>query len=202
MNAISVREPVGRSRGHTPRLSLGRSAAVMAAVAVILMALLTSIAPASDAPVAATAFQQTSAAAVSSMAAPESPAPVPLAMAPAAPLSSPAAEVTVVSLRIVEAQPIPVTVGELYQALARSPWPRELWPQVVRIAQCEARLGTGVDGAAEGDGGRALGVLQIRVDAHRELARDFDLLTIDGALGAAWVVYQRADRSFAPWSCA
>jgi hypothetical protein len=102
----------------------------------------------------------------------------------------------------VQPRPVPLTVGELYQALARSPWPRDLWPEVVRIARCESKLGTGMDSVAEGDSGRALGVLQIRVDAHRDLARDFDLLTIDGALGAAWVLYQRSGRSFAPWSCA
>jgi hypothetical protein len=113
----------------------------------------------------------------------------------------PSPEAAVIALRIVQQQPIPVTVGELYQALARSAWPREFWPQVVGIAQCEARWGSGVDAAAEGDSGRALGALQIRVDAHRELARQFDLLTIDGALGAAWVVFQRSGYSFAPWSC-
>jgi hypothetical protein len=109
---------------------------------------------------------------------------------------------SMIALRLVEPNPIPVTAGELYQALARSPWPRELWPQVVRIASCEARYGSAIDSVAEGDGGRALGVLQIRVDAHRELARDFDLLTIDGALGAAWMLFQRSGYSFAPWSCA
>jgi hypothetical protein len=111
-------------------------------------------------------------------------------------------EVPVIALRIVQADPLPVTVGELYQALARSPWPQSLWTEVVRIAQCESRYGSGMDGAAEGDSGRALGVLQIRVDAHRELAQRYDLLTIDGSLAAAWEVYQRAGSSFAPWSCA
>ncbi len=112
------------------------------------------------------------------------------------------AETTMVSLRIVQPTPVHVTVGELYQALARSPWPSSLWSEVVRISRCEAVLGSGVDAHAEGDGGRALGVLQIRVDAHPDLARQYNLLTVDGALDAAWIVYQRAGNSFRPWSCA
>jgi hypothetical protein len=127
---------------------------------------------------------------------PEAP---PVEAAPVVPRDT---EVVSVALQVVQPRPVPLTVGELYQALARSPWPRDLWPEVVRIARCESKLGTGMDSVAEGDSGRALGVLQIRVDAHRDLARDFDLLTIDGALGAAWVLYQRSGRSFAPWSCA
>jgi hypothetical protein len=124
------------------------------------------------------------------------------AVTPVEVVPEPSPEAAIIALRIVQQQPIPVTLGELYQALARSAWPRELWPQVVRIAQCEAQWGSGVNASAEGDSGRALGVLQIRVDAHRELAQQFDLLTVDGALGAAWVVFQRSGYSFAPWSCA
>ncbi len=111
------------------------------------------------------------------------------------------AEVVVVGLRLVEARQVPITVGELYQGLSRSPWPSSLWPEVVRIARCEAYNPVGVNARAEGDSGRALGLLQIRVDAHPDLARDYDLLTVDGALAAAWVVYTRAGRSFTPWSC-
>jgi hypothetical protein len=133
-------------------------------------------------------------------AAPTEVAPEPPAPAVAAPEPEP--EVLSAALQIVEPRPIPVTTGELYQALARSAWPRELWPEVVRIASCESRHGSGVNSAAEGDSGRALGLLQIRVDAHRDLARQFDLLTVDGALGAAWVLYQRSGHSFHPWSCA
>jgi hypothetical protein len=195
-------QAVRADRRVLPRMSLGTLAAGLGSLAVILMALLTSVAPSrSDAPVTVRAVAEvvptaedhvaTATAAVGDASTP-----------PARAAAPPEGDVRVVALRIVEPQPIPVTVGELYQALARSPWPRELWPQVVRIAQCESRWGSGLDSAAEGDGGRALGVLQIRVDAHRELARDFNLLTIDGALGAAWVVYQRSGRSFEPWSCA
>jgi hypothetical protein len=146
---------------------------------------------------AALAAQATDALLASAVQADPTPAVAAVEVAP-----EPPPEAAILALRIVQQQPIPVTMGELYQALARSPWPRELWPQVARIAQCEAQWGSGVDAAAEGDSGRALGVLQIRVDAHRELARQFDLLTIDGALGAAWVVFQRSGYSFAPWSCA
>ncbi len=113
----------------------------------------------------------------------------------------PSTEVVVTGLRLVEARLVPITVGELYQGLSRSPWPSSLWPEVVRIARCEAYNPVGVNARAEGDSGRALGLLQIRVDAHPDLARDYDLLTVDGALAAAWVVYTRAGRSFTPWSC-
>ena len=210
---MTLRQQAARAdrqdRRLSPRMSLGTLAAGLGVLAVVLMALLTSAAP-SDAPVSVRTA--TEAAPVTEEHAGTTPPAAGQAVSASAPPShataqaavSPAVEANarVVALRIVEPEPIPVTVGELYQALARSPWPRELWPQVVRIAQCESRWGSGVDSAAEGDGGRALGVLQIRVDAHRELARDFDLLTLDGALGAAWVVYQRSGRSFSPWSCA
>ncbi len=115
--------------------------------------------------------------------------------------AAPPTEVVVTGLRLVEARQVPITVGELYQGLSRSPWPSSLWPEVVRIARCEAYNPAGVNARAEGDSGRALGLLQIRVDAHPDLARDYDLLTVDGALAAAWVVYTRAGRSFTPWSC-
>lgn len=110
-------------------------------------------------------------------------------------------EVRAVALSIVQPTPLKLTTGELYQALARSPWPKELWTEVVRIASCESKYGTAMDYRAEGDGGRALGVLQVRVDAHPDLARDYDLFTVDGALTASWVIYQRAGYSFRPWSC-
>lgn len=110
-------------------------------------------------------------------------------------------EVVAVALSIVKPKPITLTTGELYQALARSPWPKELWSEVVRIASCESKYGAVMDYRAEGDSGRALGVLQVRVDAHPDLARDYDLFTVEGALAASWVIYQRAGYSFRPWSC-
>ena len=110
-------------------------------------------------------------------------------------------ETAVVALRMVEPVPVEITTGQFYLALARSPWPRALWPELVRIARCEAPLGEGVDAAAEGDGGRALGALQVRADVHTDLARDYDLLSVDGVLAAAWAVYVRAGGNFRPWSC-
>lgn len=107
-----------------------------------------------------------------------------------------------IQLRVVPAVPLEVSFGDLYEALARSPWPRQLWPDVVRIARCEAGRGSGVDVVAEGDGGRSLGALQINVTAHRDLVQQYDVRTLDGALVAAWLVYLRAGQSFGPWSCA
>ena len=115
--------------------------------------------------------------------------------------TSPDGEIRALALSIVQPTPLKVTTGELYQALARSPWPKELWSEVVRIASCESKYGAAMDYRAEGDGGRALGVLQVRVDVHPDLARDYDLFTVDGALTASWVIYQRAGYSFRPWSC-
>ncbi len=149
---------------------------------------------------------------VGAAAAPESPIDANMGMptstmAAAAVTSAPASstpgdvETRSLALSIVQPTPIKLTTGELYQALARSPWPKELWSEVVRIASCESKYGSAMDYRAEGDGGRALGVLQVRVDVHPDLARDYDLFSVDGALAASWVIYQRAGYSFRPWSC-
>jgi len=82
-------------------------------------------------------------------------------------------------------------------ALVRSQWPPELWPRVVEIARCESQH----DNLAIGDGGLALGLMQVRIDAHPDLAATHDLWSYDGSLAASWIIYLRAGRSFAPWSC-
>lgn len=83
-------------------------------------------------------------------------------------------------------------------ALARSPWPPELWPAVVEIARCESQH----DKRAVGDQGRSLGLMQVHISAHPDLAASHNLLDEDGNLDAAWVIYVRAGYSFRPWSCA
>lgn len=89
-------------------------------------------------------------------------------------------------------------VQAIYDALARSSWPAYLWDKVVDIARCESTYNPG----EVGDSGRALGLLQIRSDWHPDIVADYNVLTIDGALAGAWLVYTRAGNSFAPWSCA
>lgn len=121
-----------------------------------------------------------------------------MAATPAA-TPEPAPQVLIVSapMRLVSPQPIPITVGELYQSLARSDWPAYLWDDLEAIARCESTLNLN----AEGDGGRAIGLLQIRVDAHREKSVRYDLRALDDQLAAAWLVYVEAS-GFRPWSCA
>lgn len=85
----------------------------------------------------------------------------------------------------------------LNEALLRSPWPPYLWPQLIAVARCES----GLNPLAVGDHGRALGLMQVRVDYNPGLAARYDLFTYDGALAAAWELYVERG-SFAAWSCA
>ena len=90
-----------------------------------------------------------------------------------------------------------LTEGQLFAALYRSPWPQRYWSQLVAIARCESSL----DAAALGDGGLAVGLLQLRQDAHAPLARVLDFADVEDALVAAYVVFLEA-RGFTPWACA
>jgi hypothetical protein len=103
----------------------------------------------------------------------------------------------------------PLAIADLRALLARSSWPPETHAAVERISLCEAGLDTdgdlvkdAVDPLAAGDGGRAMGVLQLRRDVHRDLAASYDLLDAAQNLEAGYVVYQRAGRALWPWSCA
>lgn len=82
-------------------------------------------------------------------------------------------------------------------ALTRSSWPAHLHHDLEVIAACESRL----DALQIGDGGRAFGWLQIRVDYHAELAARYELLDGPQNLEAGWAVYRAAGGSFWPWSC-
>jgi hypothetical protein len=89
------------------------------------------------------------------------------------------------------------TESWLLSLLSGSLWPEYLWDEVIAIAECESRFRPW----AVGDEGLALGLLQIRVDAHPALARSFDLLNANDNLAAGFVVYLAAGKSFDPWSC-
>lgn len=94
-----------------------------------------------------------------------------------------------------EAPLLPDTLAEL---LAESPWPESEWATVAAIAGCESSH----DPSAVGDGGLALGLMQIRVDYHPGKAARYDLLDPSDNLEASWEVYVQAGYSYWPWSCA
>jgi hypothetical protein len=81
--------------------------------------------------------------------------------------------------------------------LEGSPWPAYLHDEVLALIECESRYRPW----AVGDEGLALGLLQIRVDAHPALANNFELLNGNENLVAGWIVYLASDRSFEPWAC-
>lgn len=81
--------------------------------------------------------------------------------------------------------------------LEASPWPDYLHDEVLALIECESRYRPW----AVGDEGLALGLLQIRVDAHPALANNFELLNGNENLVAGWIVYLASDRSFEPWAC-
>lgn len=128
------------------------------------------------------------------------PTPVTVASTVATPVATPVAAVV---------QPLTASgrVQAIYAALARSSWPSYLWDKVVEIAGCESSY----DPNEIGDSGRALGLLQIRSDAHPDLVANYAVMTLAGNLEAAWLVYLRKGAmlglppgvgSFTPWSCA
>ena len=71
------------------------------------------------------------------------------------------------------------------EALAESPWSGT--PAVRSVAWCESEL----QSDAVGDQGRARGYLQVRRDAHPDLAARFDLDSPSGNLAAGWIVFVR-----------
>ena len=70
-------------------------------------------------------------------------------------------------------------------AVAESPWAG--MPEVVEVVACESRH----ESDAVGDQGRAIGLLQVRTDAHPDLARRYDLFDPAQNLRAGWEIYQR-----------
>lgn len=88
----------------------------------------------------------------------------------------------------------PLALADL---LSESPWPESEWPTVEAIAFCESRL----QADAVGDGGLALGLMQIRTDVHPRKAARYDLLDPSDNLSAAYEVWEQAGRSYWPWSC-
>jgi len=122
---------------------------------------------------------------------------------PVAVLPAMAVGIVTATVTVIDEGPVSVTIPALYEALRESAWPGALHPDVVRIALCESSMQDGtlrMNPRAIGDQGRAWGLLQIRRDAHPEIAARHDLLSVDGALAAGWEVYGAAE-SFQPWSC-
>lgn len=98
------------------------------------------------------------------------------------------------------------TLADLEAALARSRWPAELWPRVISVAGCESGTDTNRDGYKDifdthaiGSGGTTYGVMQVH-RGHR-FAVPLDLFALDDNLEAAYIVWERAGGSFAPWGC-
>jgi hypothetical protein len=99
------------------------------------------------------------------------------------------------------AAPAPTITDRVMAAFPESP------EFAVRVARCESSLRPD----AVGDSGDSLGLMQINWRAHSRtmtaagIGRD-DLLTVDGNLRAARIVYDEAVRAgrwgWAPWSCA
>ena len=97
----------------------------------------------------------------------------------------------------------------LIELLGRTPWPVNLWPDVLALVACEAPAAEGADAAAVGDEylmpltGPSLGLTQINVAAWPQYARSYDLLDAHENLLAAWSIYVEVGRQFSPtWSCA
>ena len=94
----------------------------------------------------------------------------------------------------------PPAPDTLEAALARSPWPPYLWPQLIAVARCESSLNP----LAVGDHGRALGLMQVRVDAHLDrihklLYTPEQLLELGPNLEVAYDIYKES--GWKPWSC-
>ena len=92
----------------------------------------------------------------------------------------------------------------LIALLGRTPWPVNLWPDVLALVDCES----GGDTVSVGDEhlmpftGPSYGLTQINISAPPAYARSYDLLDGRENLLAAWGVFIEANYSFEPWSCA
>ena len=84
-----------------------------------------------------------------------------------------------------------LTVDEFYAALARSPWPEELWPAVLRIARCESGLNPSAVGA-----GVYIGLMQMHYSHARGV---YNLYDVDDNLAAAYYLW--AARGWGQWGC-
>lgn len=82
-----------------------------------------------------------------------------------------------------------------WSALEVSSWPENLHGWVERVARCES----GLNPAAVGDGGRAIGLMQIRADMHPELAATHDLFDPRDNLEAAWLIFTW--QGYGAWTC-